>query len=72
MKLNTGEFGIVSKLNLTVPQRPVVRILEDEAGRELKEPYEIDLSIKHSVLISEIGEIKIEELDTESGMPTLL
>ncbi|MCY9661229.1 HD-GYP domain-containing protein [Paenibacillus chondroitinus] len=72
VKLNTGEFGIVSKLNLTVPQRPVVRILQDETGRELKEPYEIDLSIKHSILISEIGEIKIEELDTESGMPTLL
>ncbi|NOV01300.1 HD-GYP domain-containing protein [Paenibacillus planticolens] len=72
VKLNTGEFGIVSKLNMTFPQRPVVRILQDESGRDLKEPYEIDLSTKHSILISEIGEIKINDLDTESGMPAIL
>lgn len=72
VKLNTGEFGIVSKLNMTVPQRPVIRILQDESGRDLKEPYEVDLSKKLSVLISEIGETKIDELDTETGMPTVL
>ncbi|MDD9265951.1 HD-GYP domain-containing protein [Paenibacillus sp. GCM10023248] len=73
VKLNTGEYGIVSKLNMNVPQRPVVRILADESGQELKEPFEIDLSTKLSVLITEIGEIKVEDrIDTESGMPTLL
>jgi putative nucleotidyltransferase with HDIG domain len=69
VKLNTGEFGIVSKLNMTVPQRPVVRVLQDESGKELKEPYEIDLSTKLSALISEIGEIKIDDdMVTDSSM----
>ncbi|TXK75864.1 HD-GYP domain-containing protein [Paenibacillus sp. N3.4] len=72
VRLNTGEYGIVSKLNMTVPHRPVVRILRDEAGEEMKEPYELDLSTKLSILISEIGEIKVGDVITDLSMPTLL
>lgn len=71
VRLNTGEFGIVSKLNVTVPHRPIVRVLEDQSGQELKEPYEIDLSTKLSTLISEIGEIKVGEFDSDESMPTI-
>ncbi|MBD0382733.1 HD-GYP domain-containing protein [Paenibacillus sedimenti] len=71
VKLNTGESGIVSKLNMSFPQRPVVRILQKEAGEELKEPYEIDLSAKLSVLISEVGEIKVGDVLPELSIPML-
>ncbi|MBP1995895.1 HD-GYP domain-containing protein [Paenibacillus eucommiae] len=54
--LNTGERGIISHLNMSVPHRPVVRILQDEAGQELKSPYEVDLSSRLSVLITAVGE----------------
>jgi HD-GYP domain-containing protein (c-di-GMP phosphodiesterase class II) len=72
VRLNTGEYGLVSKLNMSVPHRPTIRILQDEAGTVLKEPYEIDLSSKLSILISEIGEIKVSESELDSSMPTLL
>ncbi|MNQ91976.1 hypothetical protein D3C85_1073780 [compost metagenome] len=71
VRLNTGEHGIVSKLNMAVPHRPTVRVLQDDAGTVLKEPYEIDLSIKLSILISEIGEIKINDFEFDSDMPTI-
>ncbi|NOU88038.1 HD domain-containing protein [Paenibacillus sp. LMG 31460] len=71
VRLNTGEFGIVSKLNVTVPHRPIVRVLQDQAGQELKEPYEIDLSTKLSILISEIGEINVDEFNPDESMPTI-
>jgi putative nucleotidyltransferase with HDIG domain len=71
VRLNTGEYGIVSKLNISVPQRPVVRVLQDDAGQELKEPYEIDLSTKLSVLISEVGEIKVGDVLPDLSIPTL-
>jgi hypothetical protein len=71
VRLNTGEFGIVSKLNVTVPHRPIVRVLQNESGQELKEPYEIDLSTKLSTLISEIGEINVGEFDPDESMPTI-
>jgi HD-GYP domain-containing protein (c-di-GMP phosphodiesterase class II) len=72
VRLNTGEYGIVSKLNMSVPHRPTIRVLQDEAGTVLKEPYEIDLSSKLSILISEIGEIKVSESELDSNMPTFL
>lgn len=72
VRLNTGEYGIVSKLNMAVPQRPIIRVLQDEAGTVLKEPYEIDLSSKLSILISEIGEIKVSESEIDLSMPTIL
>ncbi|CAH1200315.1 hypothetical protein PAECIP111891_01662 [Paenibacillus allorhizoplanae] len=72
VRLNTGEYGLVSKLNMSVPHRPTIRVLQDEAGTVLKEPYEIDLSSKLSILISEIGEIKVSESELDSSMPTLL
>jgi HD-GYP domain-containing protein (c-di-GMP phosphodiesterase class II) len=56
VSLSTGEKGIVSRLNLSSMQRPVVRVLRDASGIELKEPYEIDLSYTLNIIINEIGE----------------
>ncbi|MGG1556213.1 HD-GYP domain-containing protein [Paenibacillus ferrarius] len=72
VRLNTGEYGIVSKLNIAVPHRPIVRVLQNASGIVLKEPYEIDLSKKLSTLISEIGEIKVDDLKLDVDNPTIL
>lgn len=52
--LNSGEIGVVVDLNASSPHRPVVRVLQDRAGHELKEPYEIDLSKKLTVMITDV------------------
>ncbi|MCD1258843.1 HD-GYP domain-containing protein [Paenibacillus athensensis] len=61
VRLNTGERGIVARLNSAVPHRPIVRVLQDAAGRQLKEGHEIDLSVRLSVLITEIGDRLVNE-----------
>ncbi|RDI41449.1 HD-GYP domain-containing protein [Falsibacillus pallidus] len=48
--LNDSRKGIVSKQNPSLTERPVIRIIE-ENGRELQEPYEIDLKIELDVMI---------------------
>lgn len=53
--LSTGESGVVIDLNAAMPQRPIVRILQDPSGHELAEPYEIDLSKKLSIMIAAVG-----------------
>ena len=54
--LNTGETGTVVKLNKMVPHRPIVRVLKDEEGQELKAPYDIDLSEKLSIMVTGVNE----------------
>lgn len=56
VKLNTGERGVVVDMNNSYPQRPIVRILYNEAGEELKAPYEIDLSKQLTVMIVGVNE----------------
>ena len=52
VKLNTGESGVVVDINATSPHRPVIRVLENEAGEQLHSPYEIDLSKQLSVMVT--------------------
>jgi HD-GYP domain-containing protein (c-di-GMP phosphodiesterase class II) len=59
--LNTGESGVVVDLNASYPHRPVVRILQNEAGEELKVPLEVDLSKKLNILIHSVNDFKEEE-----------
>lgn len=56
VKLHTGESGIVTDLNYAYPHRPIIRILYNEAGEELKSPYEIDLSKHLTTMIVSINE----------------
>lgn len=53
--LNSGEKGVVVDINLHSPQRPIIRILEDMDGQKVNSPYEIDLSKKLSVMVTDIG-----------------
>ncbi|MDF2662530.1 MAG: histidine kinase [Paenibacillus sp.] len=59
--LNTGETGVVVDVNSQFAQRPIVRILEDQEGQTLKEPYEIDLSTHLSVIVTGIGNVQVAE-----------
>lgn len=51
VELNTGETGVVVDLNASCLHRPVIRVLEDQSGMPLKEPYELDLSKQLTVMI---------------------
>lgn len=44
VKLNAGEVGIVINANLGLVGRPRVRICYDKDGRQLENPYEVDLA----------------------------
>lgn len=56
VRLSTGQTGIVSKINPSFKQRPVVRILTNERGEQLRYPEEIDLSRHLHIMIYRIGE----------------
>jgi HD-GYP domain-containing protein (c-di-GMP phosphodiesterase class II) len=43
VKLNTGEVGRVIRTNKLAPLKPVIEIIQDSYGRELKEPKECNL-----------------------------
>lgn len=54
VRLHSGEEGVVVDINSTYPHRPIVRIIQDDSGRELREPYEVDLSKHLSIMIVDV------------------
>ncbi|MCD9022794.1 HD-GYP domain-containing protein [Cohnella silvisoli] len=62
VKLNTGQSAIVSDINSTCAHRPIIRVLTDEEGVELKAPFDMDLSTHHNILISKI-ELGAQEIN---------
>jgi HD-GYP domain-containing protein (c-di-GMP phosphodiesterase class II) len=52
--LNTGYVGVVSKVFPDFPLRPIVRIIKNPYGEELKSPYEIDLRKEINVTIVKV------------------
>jgi len=59
VKLSSGETGVVSRIDPSIPQRPVVRVLTNEFGEALKAPYDMDLTQLLSIVITQV-----EGLDT--------
>lgn len=55
--LNTGEAGVVVDANQGLPSRPIIRILADENGNQLDEPYEYDLSKRLHLMIVACDEL---------------
>jgi len=53
VRLSTGQRGIIARVT-RMPLRPVVRILENEYGEELPNPYEIDLSQHLNIVIDQV------------------
>lgn len=62
VKLNTGETGVVVKIHGHTPQRPIVRVLADAGGQDLKSPYEIDLSVQLSIVVTELDGMDGEQV----------
>lgn len=51
VELNTGQIGVVSAVNPNFIQRPVVRIIREADGSEVKSPYEIDLNTQYQYMV---------------------
>ena len=49
--LNTGYIGVVAKVFPEFPLRPIVRIMKNPYGEQLKSPYEIDLRKEINITI---------------------
>ncbi|OXM88113.1 HD-GYP domain-containing protein [Paenibacillus rigui] len=54
--LSTGEKGVVVRINPNVPQRPIVRVLADPDGQKVSQPYEVDLSERLTVFVSDVDD----------------
>jgi len=55
VKLSTGAIAVVKKQNKSFPLRPIIRIIKDDLGNELKEPYILNLlEVKNITIIDEI------------------
>ncbi|WP_243767089.1 HD-GYP domain-containing protein [Paenibacillus agricola] len=52
--LSSGEKGVVVLINPIIPQRPTIRIFIGSDGSKVTQPYEMDLSKKLTVFISEV------------------
>lgn len=57
VKINTGETGIVVKIHHHLPQRPILRIVTDPDGETLKAPYDLDLAITLTTVITEVEQL---------------
>lgn len=55
--LNTGEKAVVVDINTKFPHRPIVRVLKDRDGQDVRVPYELDLSADLTLMISGCEEI---------------
>lgn len=56
VRLNTKEIGVVVENNMKLPFRPIVNILYDTEGRQLKEPKQLNLADNSVVFIEECTE----------------
>ncbi len=54
VRLSNGTVGIVIEVPPQVPQRPVVRIIRDEKGRDLDSPYDLSLLDLPHIVISAV------------------
>jgi HD-GYP domain-containing protein (c-di-GMP phosphodiesterase class II) len=52
--LSNGYKGVVVHIHTAIPQRPIVRILFNEAGERLQAPFDLDLLAHHSVMITAV------------------
>jgi HD-GYP domain-containing protein (c-di-GMP phosphodiesterase class II) len=56
VRLNTGVQAVVVDINSKFPQRPILRVIQDEQGRDIT-PYEVDLSQDLTLAITDCEEI---------------
>lgn len=49
--LNTGEVGVVSRVDPDYSQRPIVRIIKDGRGNDVHQPYDLNLKTELKLFI---------------------
>lgn len=55
--LSSNEKGLVIRQNSSMPTRPVVKVIYDENGKLLSEPYEVDLLEELTLFITKVCEL---------------
>lgn len=56
VKLSTGEVALVVKVDMALPARPVVRIVQDSSGRALKRASDLDLAKENAITVGKVLE----------------
>jgi HD-GYP domain-containing protein (c-di-GMP phosphodiesterase class II) len=51
IQLSSGQIGVVSSTRSSMSHRPVVKIVREADGTKVRDPYEMDLTVKHDVFI---------------------
>jgi hypothetical protein len=54
VKINTGEIGIVEKMNRLYPLNPIIRIIKNNKMETLKRPISVDLLKSYQNYISNV------------------
>lgn len=54
VRLSTHETAVVKSVQKGLSHRPVVRVIKDAQGREVPDPYEIDLMQERTILIEKV------------------
>ncbi len=68
VKTNTGYIGLVKAVNKAFPTRPLISIIMDNHGKQLKQYHEVDLSQLTTILIvralsnKEIADLNLDSL----------
>jgi|HigsolmetaAR204D_1030405.scaffolds.fasta_scaffold01952_6 HD-GYP domain-containing protein (c-di-GMP phosphodiesterase class II) len=62
--LNTGEAGVVSKVDPDYPHRPTVRIIRDGRGNDIYTPFDLDLKENLRLFIVGFEDEQLFELNT--------
>lgn len=55
VKLNSGQAGIITSIDPSFVQRPVVKITQESDGSHVQRPYEIDLKTQLQLVIVEMA-----------------
>lgn len=54
VELSSGEQGVIARIDSQLPSRPTVKVTHDKNGKELSNPYDLDLTKKIDITISEV------------------
>jgi HD-GYP domain-containing protein (c-di-GMP phosphodiesterase class II) len=66
VRLSSGQQAVVVRINANCVHRPVVRVLTDEYGHMLEEPYDLDLSRRLDVMVTQVDMMETDQVQSVS------
>jgi hypothetical protein len=54
--LNSGQLGVVTSVDSSFAQRPIVKIIRERDGSPVPHPYEIDLKVQLELVVLDLAE----------------